>query len=175
MHKTGPKLCFQQDLNPKFFLIRKEKTNPDICGITSQNLFWSPLHNQKVKAVLPLKHQRSSVPRSIIRIWHYPKTIHCSKCPSTVASCHTFLSNVACFTKGGPISTLNTSTIWIRRDILHVRRQQYCFQNPIGSKIPLKRKNEISSQPDWWYSRRWNDSSWANPKCILKHERWGLK
>lgn len=35
--------------------------------------------------------------------------------------------------------------------MLHVRRQQYCFQNPTGSEIPLKWKNEIFSQPDGWY------------------------
>lgn len=55
------------------------------------------------------------------------------------------LLTVVSFTKGGPVSTPNTPVTRIRRDMPYVRRQQCCFQNPIGSKIPLKRKNERSS------------------------------
>lgn len=135
MHKTGPWLCFQQDLNPKFFLIRKKKTNPDVCGITSQSLFWSPLHNQTVKSILPLKHQRPSW--TVDHIRHYPKTIHCSKHPSTVEPiCHTFLLNVVYVTIESPVLTPNTSIVSIHRDKLHVRRfsKSHRFQNSSEEK-----------------------------------------
>lgn len=77
------------------------------------------------------------MPRSVDHIRHYPKTIHCSKRPSTVEPiCHTFLLNVIYFTIESPILTPNTSIVRIHRDKLHVRRfsKSHRFQNSSEEK-----------------------------------------
>lgn len=56
MHKTGPQLCFPQDLNPKFFLIRKKLIW--VCLELCPRVYSDHNHIiKKKRLILLLKHQ----------------------------------------------------------------------------------------------------------------------